>query len=84
MTNQEIWREERGREFPEVHASVLANRRRFALAMARVLLAGHQGVECWDPPYLEVHRFYHRIITGVGSCALGFADPDVDNAVKAH
>src|SRR5947207_1134880 len=39
-----------------------------------------KGVECWD---LEGNRFVDMSITGVGSCALGFADPDVDNAVKA-
>src|SRR5256885_11000234 len=39
-----------------------------------------KGCECWD---LEGNRFVDMSITGVGSCALGFADPDVDGAVKA-
>ncbi len=39
-----------------------------------------KGCDCWD---LEGNRYLDMSITGVGSCALGFADPDVDSAVKA-
>jgi len=47
--------------------------------MARILHTA-KGVECWD---LKATRYIDMSITGVGSCALGFADPDVVNAVKA-
>lgn len=38
------------------------------------------GVATWD---LDGNRYIDMSITGVGSCILGFADPDVDAAVHA-
>lgn len=37
------------------------------------------GCEIWD---LDGRRYYDMSNMGVGSCILGYADPDVDNAVK--
>lgn len=37
------------------------------------------GCEIWD---LDGRRYYDMSNMGVGSCVLGYADPDVDNAVK--
>jgi glutamate-1-semialdehyde 2,1-aminomutase len=39
-----------------------------------------KGVEVWD---LDGRRFIDMSITGVGTCALGFADDDVNAAVRA-
>jgi glutamate-1-semialdehyde aminotransferase len=39
-----------------------------------------KGVEVWD---LDGHRYVDMSIMGVGACVLGYADPDVDRAVKA-
>jgi len=39
-----------------------------------------QGVEVFD---LEGNRYIDMSIMGVGACVLGYADPDVDQAVKA-
>jgi len=39
-----------------------------------------KGVDVWD---LDGNRYADMSITGVGSCVLGFADPDVDAAVRA-
>ena len=38
-----------------------------------------KGVEIWD---LDGNKFYDMCIMGVGSCTLGYADEDVNNAVK--
>ncbi len=38
-----------------------------------------KGVEVWD---LDGNKFIDMSIMGVGSCLLGYADPDVDRAVK--
>ncbi len=39
-----------------------------------------QGAEVWD---LDGHRYLDMSNNGVGSCPLGYADPDVNAAVKA-
>lgn len=39
-----------------------------------------KGVEVWD---LDGNRYIDMSITGVGACILGYADPDVDAAVRA-
>lgn len=38
------------------------------------------GAEVWD---LDGNRYLDMSLNGIGSCVLGFADPDVDAAVKA-
>ncbi len=38
-----------------------------------------KGVEVWD---LDGNRFIDMSISGVGACVLGYADPDVDSAVR--
>jgi glutamate-1-semialdehyde aminotransferase len=38
-----------------------------------------KGVEIWD---LDDNHYYDMTIMGVGTCTLGYADTDVDNAVK--
>jgi len=38
-----------------------------------------KGVEIWD---LDGNKFVDMCIMGVGACTLGYADDDVDNAVK--
>jgi glutamate-1-semialdehyde aminotransferase len=38
-----------------------------------------KGVQVWD---LDQHRYTDMCITGIGACPLGYADPDVDAAVK--
>ncbi len=38
-----------------------------------------KGVEIWD---LDGNKFYDMCIMGVGACTLGYADEDVNNAVK--
>lgn len=38
-----------------------------------------KGVEIWD---LDGNKFVDMCIMGVGACTLGYADPDVNNAVK--
>lgn len=38
-----------------------------------------KGVEVWD---LDGRKFIDMSIMGIGSCILGYADPDVNNAVK--
>lgn len=38
-----------------------------------------KGVEVWD---LDGNKFVDMALMGVGSCTLGYADPDVDAAVK--
>ena len=39
-----------------------------------------EGAEVWD---LDGNRFIDMSISGVGACILGYADPDVNKAVKA-
>jgi len=39
-----------------------------------------KGVEIWD---LDGNHFYDMCIMGIGSCPLGYADKDVDDAVRA-
>lgn len=39
-----------------------------------------RGAEVWD---LDGNRFVDMSYNGIGACVLGFADPDVDRAVKA-
>ncbi len=39
-----------------------------------------RGCECWD---LDGRRFLDMTTGAIGACLLGFADPDVDAAVKA-
>jgi glutamate-1-semialdehyde 2,1-aminomutase len=39
-----------------------------------------KGVEVWD---LDGNRFIDMSYSGIGACILGYADPDVDKAVKA-
>src|SRR5438309_754106 len=38
-----------------------------------------QGAQVWD---LDGQRYTDMSISGIGACPLGFADPDVNNAVK--
>ena len=40
-----------------------------------------KGVEIWD---LDYNRFIDMSIMGIGACPLGYADPDVDEAVKTR
>jgi glutamate-1-semialdehyde 2,1-aminomutase len=40
-----------------------------------------KGCEVWD---LDNKHYYDMSTNGIGSCALGFADPDVSTAVKAR
>jgi glutamate-1-semialdehyde aminotransferase len=39
-----------------------------------------QGVEVWD---LDDHKYIDMCYMGIGACILGYADPDVNAAVKA-
>jgi len=39
-----------------------------------------EGVEVWD---LDDHKYIDMSYMGIGACILGYADPDVDEAVKA-
>ncbi len=39
-----------------------------------------KGCETWD---MDGNKYVDMGITGIGACLLGFADPDVNNAVKA-
>ncbi len=39
-----------------------------------------KGVEVWD---LDGYKYTDMSYMGIGACILGYADPDVDNAVKA-
>ena len=39
-----------------------------------------QGVEVWD---LDGNRYIDMSLSGIGTCILGYADPDVNRAVKA-
>ncbi len=39
-----------------------------------------KGVETWD---LDGKKYFDMSMSGIGACVLGFADPDVDAAVKA-
>jgi glutamate-1-semialdehyde 2,1-aminomutase len=38
-----------------------------------------KGCECWD---LDGRHYYDMTTNGIGACLLGFADPDVSEAVK--
>jgi len=38
-----------------------------------------KGIDVWD---LDNNKYFDFTICGVGACTLGYADPDVDNAVK--
>jgi glutamate-1-semialdehyde aminotransferase len=38
-----------------------------------------KGVEIWD---LDGNKFIDMSMSGIGACILGYADPDVDMAVK--
>jgi len=38
-----------------------------------------QGANVWD---LDGNRYLDMSISGIGACVLGYADPDVDNAVR--
>jgi len=38
-----------------------------------------KGCECWD---LDGNHYYDMTSNGIGACLLGFADPDVSEAVK--
>jgi glutamate-1-semialdehyde 2,1-aminomutase len=38
-----------------------------------------KGCECWD---LDGRHYYDMTTNGIGACLLGFADPDVGEAVK--
>ena len=40
-----------------------------------------KGVEVWD---LDNNHYIDMSIMGIGSCPLGYADPDVDAAVKTR
>ncbi len=39
-----------------------------------------KGAEIWD---LDGHKYIDMSYSGIGSCILGYADPDVDDAVRA-
>ena len=39
-----------------------------------------KGIEVWD---LDGNHFYDMSIMGIGTCPLGYADDDVDKAVKS-
>lgn len=39
-----------------------------------------KGVEVWD---LDGHKYVDMSTCGIGACVLGYADPDVDEAVRA-
>jgi glutamate-1-semialdehyde aminotransferase len=39
-----------------------------------------KGAEIWD---LDGHKYIDMSYAGIGSCILGYADPDVDDAVRA-
>lgn len=78
-TGQELWRKAKG-IIPGGNQLLSKRAERFLPDLWPAYYKRARGCEVWD---LDGNRYYDFAQMGVGSCVLGYADPDVNAAVEA-